>query len=424
VVDSISIQRKGSPVGCPCGGNLPEQVSVVAVILALGAVDDLLRPLGGHPLITYSVAAALQTAPVSHMLVVGDPRLVDGVRQYVHSYRNKQIGVDRLTVPPDAHLDQVALSQTLNHWNSHQTGPQMELAIILQSGWPLYPRGALEDAVRLLWHNPQAAQAVSLVPTSLTNRWWAHGGSGTLVPLSLALAQSGSASSAAQQGDGQLYVETGHFRIMRLDKQTPSSITLPVVLDPQYGVNAAGPAERQWAEWQVQFGNLDMVYPGWHPRPFPVKVALLVMDFDGVLTDNRVWVDEEGHEHIAANRSDSLGLAFLRRAGVEALVISMETNPVVSARCRKMKVPVLQGINDKAVVLKQYLAEKSIDPDQVVYLGNDVNDLVCFPLVGCAVAVSDSLPTVLRQADLVLANRGGHAAVRELCDLILLRAGN
>jgi N-acylneuraminate cytidylyltransferase len=173
----------------------------------------------------------------------------------------------------------------------------------------------------------------------------------------------------------------------------------------------------------VQFSALDMVYPGHRSRPLPEKVALLVMDFDGVLTDNRVWVDEGGHEHIAANRSDSLGLAFLRRAGIEALVISMETNPVVAARCRKMNVPVLQGINDKAAVLSQYLADKSIDPSQVVYLGNDVNDLVCFPLVACAVAVADSLPAVLHEADLVLASRGGHAAVRELCDLLILRAG-
>jgi len=422
VVDNRDAQRRGSPgEGSPTDQSSVVATNVVATnvvatILALGPVDDLCAPLAGHPLITYSVAAALQADSVRQVLVAGDPRLADVVRAYINTYSRSPLGVEILPVPPDGHFDLAALTQTLEHWNRQQTGPRMELAAIMRADWPLYPRGALDDAVRLFKHNPQAAQVVSLVPTGLANRWWATGAAGIPVPLTLASAGPEGQSAA-------LYVETGHFRILRLTHDTPASMTLPVVLDPQFGVNVAVPAERQRAEWQVQFTNLDLVFPGCHPRPFPEKVALLVMDFDGVLTDNRVWVDEEGHEHIAANRSDSLGLAFLRRAGVEALVISMETNPVVSARCRKMKVPVLQGINDKAVVLSQYMADRSIDPGQVVYLGNDVNDLVCFPLVGCAVAVADSLPAVLRQADLVLANRGGHAAVRELCDLIILRAG-
>jgi N-acylneuraminate cytidylyltransferase len=122
---------------------------------------------------------------------------------------------------------------------------------------------------------------------------------------------------------------------------------------------------------------------------------------------------------VAANRSDSLGIIMLRQAGVETVVISMETNPVVAARCRKMHVPYIQGENDKASALKNLLADRKIDASEVVYLGNDVNDLPCFPLVGWAVAVADSLPDVASQADYVLTRPGGHAAVRELCDLIL-----
>ena len=420
------------------GGSNPDQASVLAVILALGAADDLCAPLAGHPLITYSAAAALQAASVSHILVAGNPRLAEVVRHYVNSYSLSPTQVETLPMPSEAHYDEASLAHAIDHWNCHHSGPYMELSVILRADWPLHPRGALEDAIQVFRHNPQAVEAVSLVPTGLNNRWWAPCASGALVRLSTAPDQPESQLSGARREGARVYVETGHFTIIRSASEkndgaglsnrrgvaaSIASNPLPVVLDPRFGVRVVGPVEWRWAEWQVQFGDLDMVYPGTHPRPFPEKVALLVMDFDGVLTDNRVWVDEEGHEHIAANRSDSLGLSFLRRAGVEALVISMETNPVVSARCHKMKVPVLQGINDKAAVLSQYMAERSFDPAQVVYLGNDVNDLVCFPMVGYAAAVADSLPVVLRQADLVLANRGGHAAVRELCDLILLRAG-
>jgi N-acylneuraminate cytidylyltransferase len=184
-------------------------------------------------------------------------------------------------------------------------------------------------------------------------------------------------------------------------------------------VDIDGPSDWMRAEWLISQGQLDLVTPGKRKRPLPAQVKLLVMDFDGVLTDNRVWVDEEGHEQIAAYRSDSMGLWEIRKRGVESLVISMETNPVVSARCKKMKVPVLQGINQKDVVLQDYLHEHGIDPTQVVYMGNDINDLVCFPVVGCAAAPVDAEPEIQQQVDIVLSRRGGHGAVREMCDLIL-----
>jgi YrbI family 3-deoxy-D-manno-octulosonate 8-phosphate phosphatase len=151
----------------------------------------------------------------------------------------------------------------------------------------------------------------------------------------------------------------------------------------------------------------------------PAKVRLMVLDFDGVLTDNRVWVDENGREMVAANRSDSLGINLLRQAGIETVVISKETNPVVAARCRKMNIACIQGEDDKETALKKVITDRGLDPLNVVYLGNDVNDLPCFPLVGWAVAVADALPEVKHQADMVLSRSGGQLAVRELCDLIL-----
>ena len=138
-----------------------------------------------------------------------------------------------------------------------------------------------------------------------------------------------------------------------------------------------------------------------------------------MITDNRVWTDQDGRESVASSRSDSEGLSGLREAGVEAIVISKETNPVVAARCQKLKLPFVQGIQEKGTVLSQLLAERGVDPTQAVYLGNDTNDLACFALVGWAVAVADAHPSVLQAADFILARPGGHGALRELCDLIL-----
>ena len=130
-------------------------------------------------------------------------------------------------------------------------------------------------------------------------------------------------------------------------------------------------------------------------------------------------MNQDGVESVAANRSDSYGLGLLRKAGVESIVISKEANPVVAARCKKMNVPYLQSIDDKEKALKDLLAEKEIDSSQVAFIGNDVNDLPGFRVAGWSVAVADALPEVIREADYVLSNPGGHGAVRELCDLIL-----
>jgi N-acylneuraminate cytidylyltransferase len=107
--------------------------------------------------------------------------------------------------------------------------------------------------------------------------------------------------------------------------------------------------------------------------------------------------------------------------GIEMLILSREQNPVVTARANKMRLAVMQAVSDKASALKNLLDEKQIDPGQVIFMGNDTNDLPCLPLVGCFVAPADAHPEVLRRADLVMKNHGGHGAVRELCDILLNR---
>ncbi len=157
------------------------------------------------------------------------------------------------------------------------------------------------------------------------------------------------------------------------------------------------------------------------PRPWPARVSLVVFDFDGVLTDNRVWVDEGGHEMVAAFRSDTFGIARLADQGIPSIVISTEINPVVQARCRKIGLECIQGVKDKATVLAELLKKKKIAASETLFVGNDINDLGCFQQVGFSVAVADALPEALRDADLVLNHKGGYGAVRELCELILKR---
>ncbi len=163
-----------------------------------------------------------------------------------------------------------------------------------------------------------------------------------------------------------------------------------------------------------------MVDPANLRRSFPNKIQLLALDFDGVLTDNRVWTDQNGVESVASNRSDSHGLELLRtHTQFDVVVISKEINPVVTARCQKLRLPVIQSVQDKKEAIKKLIEEKGIDPESVIFMGNDVNDLPAFEIAGYSVAPADSHPEVKRRADLVLSMNGGQGAVRELCDIIL-----
>jgi N-acylneuraminate cytidylyltransferase len=124
---------------------------------------------------------------------------------------------------------------------------------------------------------------------------------------------------------------------------------------------------------------------------------------------------------VAASRSDSMKFKEMREKGIELLVLSSEPNPVVQARAKKLGVEAIHGIGmqDKGRVMREVLERKNVEAENVVYVGNDLNDLPCFEIAGWSVAVADAYPEVLRAADYVLKTAGGHGAVREVCELIL-----
>jgi 3-deoxy-D-manno-octulosonate 8-phosphate phosphatase (KDO 8-P phosphatase) len=152
--------------------------------------------------------------------------------------------------------------------------------------------------------------------------------------------------------------------------------------------------------------------------PLLERVQLAVFDFDGVFTDNRVWVNERGEELLAFSRSDGLGLRRLDEVGVSALIVSMERNPVVSARAGKLGVECVAGADDKLGVLRERVSRDGLSLDDVAYVGNDVNDVECLGAVGLPVVPADAWPEVKVLAHWVLERPGGHGCVREFCDAV------
>ncbi|WP_330259561.1 N-acylneuraminate cytidylyltransferase [Streptomyces murinus] len=153
--------------------------------------------------------------------------------------------------------------------------------------------------------------------------------------------------------------------------------------------------------------------------PTADDIDAVVLDFDGTQTDDRVLIDSEGRELVSVHRGDGLGIAALRRSGLRMLILSTEQNPVVAARARKLKLPVLHGIDRKDLALKQWCEEQGIAPERVLYVGNDVNDLPCFALVGWPVAVASAHDVVRGAARAVTSLPGGDGAIREIASWIL-----
>lgn len=154
------------------------------------------------------------------------------------------------------------------------------------------------------------------------------------------------------------------------------------------------------------------------------RIRLVAFDFDGVFTDNMVYVFENGSEAVRCSRGDGIGLQKLKQAGIELVIISTEANPVVSARARKLKIDCIQNCQDKRGALEEIAAKFGISLDQVAFVGNDVNDLPCLTVVGLPIVVRDAHPDVVPVAGYQTRSPGGHGAVREVCDLFEKTLGN
>ncbi|MBR5419958.1 MAG: HAD hydrolase family protein [Lachnospiraceae bacterium] len=148
------------------------------------------------------------------------------------------------------------------------------------------------------------------------------------------------------------------------------------------------------------------------------NIKLIVYDFDGVMTDNRVYVDQDGREMACVNRGDGLGVGLIRKLGYRQLILSTEVNPIVARRAEKLKLPVLHRVPDKATALKEYCANEGIQLSQVLFIGNDVNDLEAMKLAGYGGAPADAEPEILAVADWISTKAGGAGVIRELARIL------
>jgi YrbI family 3-deoxy-D-manno-octulosonate 8-phosphate phosphatase len=146
------------------------------------------------------------------------------------------------------------------------------------------------------------------------------------------------------------------------------------------------------------------------------ELDAIIFDFDGVLTDNRVYVDQDGKESVCCNRSDGLAFEALRNLKIPTFILSTEPNPVVAARAKKLQIPVLHGIKDKRKALLELCSQYKFDFKKIFYVGNDLNDYYVMKDCSCSACPLDSHPFIREIADFTLTSRGGEGVVRELLE--------
>lgn len=145
---------------------------------------------------------------------------------------------------------------------------------------------------------------------------------------------------------------------------------------------------------------------------------IIFTDFDGCLTDDRVWLNQDGEEFVAANRKDSLAINRLKAVGIRVVIASTETNKVVTARATKLGIEALQGLSDKVGAIENYILKNNLTWEDSWYIGNDVNDLGVIRKARFSICPSDAVKVVKREADFILQTKGGYGILSELVTIM------
>ncbi|ROO90050.1 N-acylneuraminate cytidylyltransferase [Actinocorallia herbida] len=360
-----------------------------------GVPGKNLARVGGVPLVTRAIRAALAARTVETVLVSTDDREIAEVA--------RAAGARVVERPDELSGDTASSESAVLHAIATLPEPP-EATVLIQCTSPFLDPDDLDAAITRVLDGTADSVFAALECHEFQ---WAEG------PDGVAGVGHSAAFRPRRQDRAPHFRETGAFYVMRTTGLLEHGHRF-------FGAIAAQPVPREHAVEIDSHADLAVAraLAPLADRPEPLDVDAVVTDFDGVHTDDRAGVGQDGTETVTVSREDGMGVALLKKAGIPFLILSTETNPVVRARAEKLGVPVLHGVADKAAVLEKWLRDAGWDPARVAYVGNDVNDLGCLALVGWPVAVPGAHPDVLAAARLVLTRPGGGGAVREVCDLV------
>ncbi|WP_329167601.1 acylneuraminate cytidylyltransferase [Streptomyces sp. NBC_01267] len=389
---------------------------VLAVIPARGGSKGVpaknLAVIGGVPLVVRAVRACLGARLVTDVAVsTDDERIAAAARE---------AGADVVLRPAEIAGDTATSEAAILH--ALDAYPGTDVVLLVQCTSPFLTSEEIDGVTAAVAHDG-ADTALTVAPSH--GFLWREGVETT--GGSAEEARSGTGTTGVnhdkafrprRQDRPQDYLETGAAYAMDADgfraaRHRFFGRTALVRTDPARVLEIDDPHD---------LARARALAPLLDTRTLPGRddIDAVVLDFDGTQTDDRVLIDSDGRELVAVHRGDGLGIAALRdRTDLKLLILSTEQNPVVAARARKLRLPVLHGIDRKDLALKQWCDEQGVAPERVLYVGNDVNDLPCFDLVGWPVAVAQAHDVVRGAARAVTTTPGGEGAIREIAAWLL-----
>ena len=382
-------------------------MGAIAVIPARGGSKGLprknVRPFCGKPLIAWTIESAQRAERVERVVVsTDDPEIAAVSRAW---------GAEVVNRPPELSGDTAPSEAALLHALDELGVGRGHLAF-LQCTAPLMLPSDIDGTVGLL------ARADSAFTAAQSHRFlWRRGPEGA-VPIG----HDKAFRPMRQQREPQ-YVEVGAVYAMDIEgflaaRHRFFGVTALYPIDPERSIEIDDEVDFLVAETLMRRRlELERAFP------LPPRIDALVMDFDGVLTDNRVLVNEAGEEAVACHRGDGWAIARLHEAGLRLAVLTNEANPSVRRRCEKLGVECIVARGSKLPHLQEWLLRRGADPRFTLYMGNDAADVPCMRHVACGIAPADAHPSAKKAAALVLETPGGRGCVRELVDLLLPQEG-
>lgn len=378
--------------------------SVIAIIPARGGSERIpgknLLPLAGIPILAHSILHARSSKYIDEVIVsTEDEEITRVALKYGAEVITRTQELSSATATSES-----ALIHVLDE-RKKQGKEDPELVVFLQCTSPVRKEDDIDNAIEQLIE--EDADSLFSATRNYALIW--NKASDGLKSLNY-----DHTTRKREQDMEQQYRENGSLYVTKTSVLREKGNRLGgkihvYEMDEFHSFQVDTPQQVDLVRWIVRQDNAD----------WPSDIELVVFDFDGVMTDNKVEITKDGDEFVRCNRSDGLGVDHLRNAGIPMIVLSTEKHPIVKARCEKLQLPCHQGIGNKAKYLTEYLQKEGIDVSKVAYLGNDMNDLECLHMVGFPVVVADADPSVLGAARIVLATPGGQGAVREFCDKLL-----
>ena len=359
--------------------------------------------LGGKPMLFYVLEAALNAKNVDEVVVSTDD---ERIKQLVYAQFKNETKLFIYERSEESATDSASTELAILDFLGKNTKSQESQFVLLQATSPLTTSVDIENSINL-YHSSDYNGLISVV--NQKRFIWGNNSPVNYNPQ----------SRPRRQDYEGYFVENGAIYISSVGKilESKCRVSPPYVnyvMHEDTFVEIDEPSDWDILEKLIKKRqNQSLV------DLLPFKVEGLVLDFDGVFTDNKVTVFEDGTEAVICDRGDGMGIELLKKKELPIWVISKEKNAVLTSRCNKLNIPCTYGIENKLELLQLQLNEKGINPHNVVYVGNDINDIDCMEFVGCGVAVADAYPQVKEIAKFVLKNKGGNGAIRELCELIL-----